>query len=193
LNFPLIVKPATEDASMGIDLTSVVRSVNELYTRVEHVIRCYEQPAMVEEFIPGRELAVAVWGNDSLEVLPIAEEDYSKIPDPLQWLLTYESKWDPASPYYHNIVARCPALLLEAEEQCVHQTVIDTYQAMGLRDFGRVDIRFFDQIPFVIDINELPDPSPESGFWRSAKIGGYSYPEMIEKILTFALKREGWI
>ena len=64
---------------------------------------------------------------------------------------------------------------------------------MGLRDVGRVDIRFKEGIPYVIDVNELPDLSPDAGFWNSARASGISYPKMIERILTLAMKREGWI
>ncbi len=193
LEFPVIIKPATEDASMGIDLDSVATTRSALYERVQRVIEQYEQPAMVEQFIPGREVAVAMWGNHPVEVLPIAEEDYSMIADPLQQLLTFAAKWEQDSFYYKNILARCPASLSQSEEVLIQQVAIDTYKAMGLRDFGRVDIRFHNGIPYVIDVNELPDLSPESGFWNSARAAGYKYPEMIERILQVALKREGWI
>jgi D-alanine-D-alanine ligase len=188
----VIVKPATEDASMGIDLHSVATHPAALYEGVRRVIDQYEQPAMVEQFIPGREVAVAMWGNAPVTTLPIAEEDYSCISDPLQRLLTFEAKWEPDSYYYKNINARCPATLSEEEEIRIQQVAIATFHAMTLRDFGRVDIRYYEGFPYVIDINELPDLSPESGFWNSARAAGYKYAEMIEGILQYAMKREGW-
>ena len=191
-NFPLIVKPLTEDASLGIDFDSVTTNDKDLFARVDYVISKYHEPAMVEEFIQGRELAVAMWGNETVEALPIAEDDYSWISDPLKCLLTYEAKWIPESPYYQNTLVRCPADLSLEEEQCVVQTAIGAYKAMGLRDFGRVDIRYYNQIPYVIDINEIPDLSPDAGYPRTAMVAGYSYAEMVERLLDFALRREGW-
>lgn len=193
LEFPVIVKPSVEDASMGIDLSSVVGNEKELFDRVAYVIEEYEQPALAEQFIAGRELAVAMWGNEIIETLPIAEDDFSAIPDPLQHLLTYESKWKPDSPYFQNIPSRIPAILTEAEERAIRKVAKDSFRAVGLRDLGRVDIRFDNGIPFVIDINELPDLSPDAGFWNSVQVTGLKYPQMIERILINALKREGWM
>ena len=193
LDFPVIIKPTVEDASMGIDLASVVTDRESLFHRIAYIIKEYEQPAMAEEFVCGRELAVAMWGNEEIEVLPIAEEDFSWVTNPLEQLLTYESKWKPESPYYQNIPARVPAVLNRKEAQAVKKAAVGSFRAMGLRDLGRVDIRFKNGIPYIIDINELPDLSPESGFWNSARTTGITYPQMVERILTLAMKREGWI
>ncbi len=193
LDFPVIIKPSVEDASMGIDLDSVVSNMECLFHKIAHIVEKYEQPAIVEEFICGRELAVAMWGNEVIEILPIAEEDFSWIANPLERLLTFESKWKTDSPYYLNIPARVPAALNRKEAQAVKKAAEGSFRAMGLRDLGRVDIRYKNGIPYVIDVNELPDLSPEAGFWNSARATGITYPQMIERILTFALKREGWI
>ena len=193
LEFPVIVKPSVEDASMGIDLSSVVGNREDLFSRVAYIIEEYQQPAMVEQFIAGRELAVAMWGNEIVEILPIAEDDFSAIPDPLQHVLTYESKWKPESPYFQNIPSRVPASLTPMEEQTVRKVAEASFRAVGLRDLGRVDMRFDNGIPYVIDINELPDLSPDAGFWNSVRVTGLTYPKMVECILIHALKREGWI
>jgi D-alanine-D-alanine ligase len=193
INFPLIVKPQTEDASLGIDLRSVVCSRAELLARVRYVIEQYDQPALVEEFVSGRELAVALWGNgEDIQTLPISENDYCNIENPLERLLTYEAKWIAESPYYQNILVRCPASLETAAERAICQTAIDAFRAMRLRDLGRVDIRYNNLVPYVIDINEIPDLSLDSGFPREAGLAGYSYDRMVEKILDIALRREGW-
>lgn len=193
LEFPVIVKPSVEDASMGIDLRSVVCNQEDLFSRIGYIIEEYQQPAMVEQFIAGRELAVAMWGNEVVEILPIAEDDFSAIPDPLQHLLTYESKWKPESLYFQNIPSRIPASLTPKEEQTVRDVAETSFRAVGLRDLGRVDMRFDNGIPYVIDINELPDLSPDAGFWNSARVSGLTYPQMVERVLIHALKREGWI
>jgi D-alanine-D-alanine ligase len=193
LEFPVIIKPSVEDASMGIDLDSVVSNRECLFNKIAYIVEKYEQPAMVEEFVLGRELAVAMLGNEIIEILPIAEEDFSWVVNPLERLLTYESKWKTESPYYKNIPARVPADLDRKETQVIKKAAEGSFRAMGLRDFGRVDIRFNNGIPYVIDINELPDLSPDAGFWNSARATGITYPHMIERILTLALKREGWL
>lgn len=193
LEFPVIVKPSVEDGSMGITLDSVVAAPEKLRQQVERILEVYNEPALVEEFIPGRELAVALLGNQTIEVLPIAEEDYSQIAAPLERLLTYEAKWDAASHYYNNIFARVPADLTPAEAETVRAAAEGAFRAIGLRDFGRVDIRLQDGVPYVIDINELPDLAPDAGFWNSARAAGMTYPQMIDKIIKHALQREGWI
>ncbi len=193
LEFPVIVKPSVEDASMGIDLASVVCNREDLFSRAAYIIEEYQQPAMIEQFIAGRELAVAMWGNEIVEILPIAEDDFSAISDPLQHVLTYESKWKPESLYFQNIPSRIPASLTPKEEQTVRNVAEASFRCAGLRDLGRVDMRFENGIPYVIDINELPDLSPDAGFWNSVRVTGLTYPQMVERILIYALRREGWI
>lgn len=192
LDFPVIVKPLSEDASLGIEFDSVVTNLDDLFRRVAYVIQKYGQPALVEEFIPGREFSVSLWGNRVVEALPISEADYSQVEDPLKWLLTYEAKWLPESPYYHLFPVNCPASLPPDAEVCIKETAMRAFQAVGLRDFGRVDIRYHNLTPYVIDINELPDLSPGAGFPKSALAAGYTYEQMVERILDLALRREKW-
>ncbi|MFH2038157.1 MAG: ATP-grasp domain-containing protein [Chloroflexota bacterium] len=191
-HYPAIVKPAWDDASIGIDLKSVIANQKELETRVEYILSTYHQPALVEEFISGRELSVSLWGNKHVKVLPITEMDYSSIANPLEHILSYDSKWVPESYYYQNIYARCPAILSRQDKWNVMKIAIQAYQKMGLRDFGRVDIRYHNQIPYIIDVNEIPDLAPGSGFPNAARQAGYDYPEMVEHILKLAMEREKW-
>jgi D-alanine-D-alanine ligase len=190
-SFPAIVKPIVEDASMGIDLESVVTDSDQMFKRIAYVIAQYQQPALVEEYILGRELSIALWGNDTIEALPIVEEDYSQIENPLEQFLTFDSKWNPDSYYYKNIIWRCPAPLADEDKARVIDAAVGAYRAMGLRDLGRVDIRYRGGVPYVIDINELPDLDSDAGFANSARIGGISYEQVVERILTLALEREG--
>ncbi len=193
LSLPVIVKPSVEDGSIGINLNSVVCEMENLLPRVEYVLDNYQEPVVVEEFIPGRELAVAMWGNPVPELLPIAEQNYSTISDPMQWLLTYEAKWDTQSPYYHDITSIIPAALTCEEYQIIQQATVKAFALMGLRDFCRMDIRFYNNTPYIIDINELPDLSPDAGFWKSSQASGRTYAQMAEHILQVAMQREGWI
>lgn len=193
INYPIIVKPQTEDASLGIDLRSVVCSQAELLERVRYVIEQYDQPALAEEFVSGRELAVAVMGNgEDILTLPISENDYCNIENPLQRLLTYEAKWIARVSLFSERLIHCPAALDPAAERTIYETATNAFKAMGLRDLGRMDIRYDNLIPYIIDINEIPDLSPDSGFPREARLAGYTYEQMIERILDAALRREGW-
>ncbi len=192
LHFPAIVKPVHEDASMGINEKSVVTNSTDMFQRVDYVVSEYSQPALVEEYITGREFSVSMWGNGTMEVMPITEHDFSAVKDPLKSLLTYELKWVEDSFTYNEFRVICPAQLSPADEQNVKTVAVDAFRAMGLRDFGRVDIRYRDNVPYVIDINEIPDLSPDAGFARSAERAGYAYDQMVDRILNLALHREDW-
>lgn len=191
LRFPLIVKPICEDASMGIHRQSVVTDFASLREQVRAVVETYNEPALVEEFIGGREISVSIWGNAEIEILPLTEMDYSAIDDPLQRLLTYDSKWQTDSYAYRHISTRCPALVTPEEQACIHAAARGAYRAIGLRDFGRVDMRFENGIPYVIDVNELPDLAPESGFPTAVRNAGFTYDEMVKRIVTLACERMG--
>jgi D-alanine-D-alanine ligase len=192
LQFPAIVKPVHEDASMGINENSVVTNASDMFQRVDYVVSEYRQPALVEEYITGREFSVSMWGNGTMEVMPITEHDFSAMDDPLKSLLTYESKWIEDSFTYNEFRVICPAELTSVEEENVKNVAVGAFRAIGLRDFGRVDMRYRDGIPYVIDINELPDLAPDAGFARSAEMAGFPYDKMVDRILNLALHREGW-
>ncbi len=192
LHYPVIVKPLMEDGSIGISMDSVATNLSAMNKQIEYIYSEYKQPALVEEFIHGRELAVSLWGNQVVEALPIVEEDYSHITDPLEHILTYKSKWVAGDYFYQNIKSTCPANLNDQDRQNVIDIAIKTYQVIGLCDFGRMDIRLFQDIPYIIDINEIPELDPESGFPRSAKAAGISYSNMVEHILDLAFCRQGW-
>ena len=192
LQFPAIVKPVHEDASMGITEKSVATNPTDMFERVDYVVSEYSQPALVEEYITGREFSVSMWGNGTMEVMPITEHDFSAIDDPLKSLLTYESKWVEDSFTYNEFRVICPAEINPVEEQNLKTAAVGAFHAMGLRDFGRVDIRYRDNVPYVIDINEIPDLSPDAGFARSAGMAGFPYDQMVGHILDLALHREGW-
>ena len=190
-NFPAIVKPMADDASIGITADSVVTTQEGLLHRVDYVVNRYHQAALVEEYILGREFSISMWGNTRVTALPITEMDYSDISDPLRRILTYDSKWDPSSFEYSHTPTRCPATLAPDEEERIVDTAIRAYRAIGLRDYGRTDIRYQNGIPYIIDINEIPDLAIDAGFPNAARVAGYTYAEMAEQILEFALQREG--
>jgi len=190
--FPAIIKPARDDGSVGINSNAVVTNQEQLVNQVSYIIEQYRQPALVEAFIPGREFSISMMGNRHIEVLPISEIDYSEVSDSLKHFLSFDSKWTPDSFDFNHIPTRCPADLQGEDRARIIDVAIRTFRAVGLRDFGRVDIRYYDQVPYVIDINEIPDLAPGSGFPNAATKAGYDYAGMIDRILRIAMKRENW-
>jgi D-alanine-D-alanine ligase len=132
--YPAIVKPALDHCSLGMTRESVVWSPAELAARIGHVIESFHEPALVEEFIDGREFAVNVVGNGHLHVLPIAEFDFSAFEDVRDRLLSYASKFDPQSKAYNLIQTRLPALLGAREQKLLIKTALEGYRAAGCRD-----------------------------------------------------------
>lgn len=193
LQYPLIVKPAREDASVGISSASVVRDPAALAARVRHVIEHYRQPALVEEFIDGREINVSLLGrvDDQPQVLPLFEIDFSDMPADRPKIVSFEGKWIEDSAEYHGTrPVRCQGLSDETTAR-VAAAAVAAFQAMDLRDYGRVDIRLTaDGVPYVIDVNPNCDLSAEAGgFARAAKAGGLSYKDVILRLLELALSR----
>ncbi len=185
---PAIVKPAREDASIGIDRFSVVRTPQELERACARVLERHRQPALVEQFIDGRELNVALLG-DPAQVLPIAEIDFSGMPRGVPRIVTYNAKWDEASAeFLGSPPIRCvlPAKL----ERRVQQVAREAFTAVGCRDYARVDIRLSaDGVPYVIEVNPNCDLSPDAGFARAARNGGVDYDALAWKLVELARGR----
>lgn len=139
VDFPLIVKPQNEDASIGIDKGSVVHTVKELLERISYIQHTFNAPALVEEFIDGREIYAAVIGNDKPEALPILEWDFSKIKDPVK-IADSAAKWDSGSEAFHAPEV-FPEDLPESAVKAIQETALTAYQALRLTGYGRVDLR----------------------------------------------------
>jgi D-alanine-D-alanine ligase len=190
LRFPVIVKPSREDASIGIENSSVVRDAESLRTRIKYVLDNHFQPALAEEYIEGRELNVAVMGSEAPLVLPISEIDFSGLPDDYPKIVTYNAKWVEGTKEFVGTVGTCPAKLEPSVEQRVRDVALRSYQLMEIRDYGRVDIRLHqDGTPYVLEVNPNPDLSEDAGFARSAKTHGWTYARMVGAIVDFALER----
>jgi D-alanine-D-alanine ligase len=190
LEFPLIVKPAFEDASVGIENDSIVENHKQLNKRVEYVLDNFLQPALIEEFIDGRELNVAVMGGKNPTTLPISEIDFKEMPDTLFNIVSYQAKWDPHHEAYHKTIPVCPAILNKRIENKAFSIALKAFQAMGCRDYARVDMRLDKQNElYVLEVNPNPDLTEGAGFMRSAEAAGYTYESALKKIISFAWAR----
>jgi len=190
LKYPLIVKPAWEDASSGVGEGSVVHDEEGLAARLRSVYQEFEQPILVEEFIDGRELHVSVWGNDYPEILPPIEFDFSRLPEGHPHLISYEAKWDPLAEVYHRIHTVCPARLTKRQLSKVEEVAIRAYEATECRDYARLDIRLQGGTPYVLEVNPNPDLTESVSFMESAEVAGYSFPEALREIVEMALARK---
>lgn len=191
LRLPLIVKPAREDASVGISAASVVRDVAALHARVRHVVTHYRQPAIVEEFIEGREINVSVLGrlDGSPEVLPLSEIDFSDMPAGCPRIVSFEGKWVEGSDEFHG-TRPVPCVLPADEEARIRALALRGFAAMELRDYARFDVRIAsDGTPYVIDVNPNCDLSEQAGFARAARASGLAYDDLVLRIAQLALSR----
>jgi len=187
--FPAIVKPQNEHCSAGITPESVVLQPTDLQKRITFVLDHYAQPALVEDFIDGREFHVAVWGNETVNVLPAAEMDFSRFGDLNDRLCTYEAKFTPGSLHYEEIKTLLPAPLTTGEKKSLETVCRNAYRASGCRDYARMDIRLRDNIFYVLDVNPNADISSDASMACAAEADGISYAEMGSRIVEMAAKR----
>ncbi|MGE5682984.1 MAG: D-alanine--D-alanine ligase family protein [Bacillota bacterium] len=190
LNYPVIVKPSMEDASLGIEDESVVRDIQSLKDRVEYVLTHFKQHVLLEEFIDGRELNVAVLGDKNPRVLPISEIDFTEMPSHLNNIVSYQAKWDPFHEAYHMARPICPAVLPAEVEQEAKTLALNAFKALGCRDYARVDMRLSKENKlFVLEANPNPDLTEDAGFMRSSRASGMSFRRTLKKIVELAWAR----
>jgi D-alanine-D-alanine ligase len=189
LTYPLIVKPAREDASIGIDFDSVVHSPTALEKAVTRVWRTFGQPALVERYIAGREVYVPLLGNRPRKALPLTEIQFGAAFVGKPNIVSYRAKWETESPECEDsepVRAELPAAL---EQRCI-DVAQHAFSAIGCRDYGRVDLRIdVHGQPFVIDVNPNCDLHPLAGFTRAAQHTGLSYADLAMHLVELALER----
>ncbi len=184
---PAIVKPMAEGGSMGITQASVVTEAEALLDRVAECISTYRQPALVESYVAGRELNVALWGNGRPELLPISEILFEWTDDPLKQIVSFDAKWVADSIEYQNTPGRCPADLSVKDQAAIELIAKQVHKLLGIKGFVRIDMRLRDGVPYVLEVNCNPDLSPDAGFFRSANAAGHTYQSMVLHILKLAL------
>jgi D-alanine-D-alanine ligase len=184
LAFPAIIKPAGEGSSKGIRVSSLVGSPADAAETISHLLKCYQQPMMVEEFIPGDEVTVGVIGNapstilGMMRILPRNRADY--------FIYSLEVKRD----YLNLVDYECPARLEEEVLARIATASLKTFTALGCRDFARLDFRVSPQgTPYFLEINPLPGLGTHSDLVIMALKLGWRYEELIDAVLRAAVKR----
>lgn len=211
LNFPLFVKPLNEDSSIGIDSNAVVQNVKELMERISYIQTEFKAPALIEEYIEGREIYVGVLGN---EPLPLLEWDFSKVPEGHPKFASSEAKWDEDS-VYNDAPQIFPNDIPEAVYNRIQEAAASAFKALKLRDYGRVDLRLRrseqaavekskkERVPgkdapivtiegwefYIIEANPNPYLDRKAEFAIAGRKHGLKYPQLIEKIVELAMER----
>jgi D-alanine-D-alanine ligase len=189
--FPLIVKPMWEDGSIGIDDRALVGSVKELMERIEYVQEEFDCPALIEEYIEGREIYGAVLGSyERAEALPLIELDLSKLPKGVPRIATQDVKFEKDTDAY-KLTKSAPAEDLDEDTvQRLAQTALDAYRACKLRDYGRIDMRLSPKGEvYVIEANPNPWLSSAQEFAMAARKSGRTYTQLIGEIVDMAAAR----
>lgn len=189
LNFPLVVKPALEDSSEGISNASIVESQDALEERVKFVHERWNQPAIAEQYIHGRELYVSIIGNKKLSVLPIRECHFDLEKEKGPCLVTYRIKWNEEYRKKWNIkfgfAKLQPPVVKNIERICKK-----VYRLLKLKDYGRIDIRLTpDKKIFILEVNSNPDLAYGEEVAEAAEKAGLSYDDLIKQITHTALRR----
>ena len=186
IGFPLFVKTLHEGTSKGITQSSRVADFEQLKVQVDHVNRNYNQPALVEEFIKGTEFTVGVIGNNPPVAMPV-----------VQYAIAGKTSLGNEFYSYRHVAEKlvehiCPAPIDEKLAQRLQDLAVRAYKSVDCRDFGRVDFRVDEAgNPYVLEINPLPNLSPDDVFVLFGKVKAMSYNQIINKILDEALTRLG--
>lgn len=189
--FPAFLKPAFGDSSLGITKNALVRNADELMSYYGFLKKNFPSvPILVQEYLSGSEYSVAVIGNGAnLEFLPILEVDFSHLPKNLPQILSYESKWDPRSPYWSDIRYK-KACLSDEETQQIMDYCVKMFERMKCRDYARFDFR-----KDAYGACKLMEVNPNPGWCWDGKLNkmgnlmGLDYSGLLHKILNTALER----
>lgn len=199
LKFPLMIKPIGEGSSKGIFNSSFVKNHDTLEKTLAESVNKYNQPFIVEEYLPGREFTVAVLGNGkNAKTLPIVEMNFSELPKDMVPIYSYEAKWILDTRDNPLDIFSCPADLNADLEKKISDLVLKTYSVLNCKDWSRIDVRLdAEGEPNIIEVNPLPgvlpDPQDNSCYPKAARTAGMDYTQMINEVLLAAAKRYGII
>ena len=194
LEFPVIVKPPQEDASLGITSASVVHDIKELFARIDALQDEYQQPVLVEQFIEGRELYVGVLGNAQARALTPMEMDFSGLPEGMPRIASWEAKWGDdgtgTGVAFAGTKSVFPEGLDPELDQRVRHVAVEAFHALRLRDYARIDLRLTPAgEPYVIEANPNCYLEREAEFARAAGRDGLEYEPLIARIVELASAR----
>ncbi|HVF38508.1 MAG TPA: hypothetical protein VM939_01325 [Gemmatimonadaceae bacterium] len=196
LSFPLFAKPIHEGSSKGITEKNFCRDSGELLLQTRFLLETYDQPVIVEEYLPGAEFTCAVLGNGhDAKVLPIVGMNFASLPDGALPIYGYEAKWIWDRPENPLPMFDCPANIDESLAREIERVTLDAYRVLGCRDWSRIDVRLDSGgRPNVVEVNPLPgilpDPADNSCFPKAARAAGMSYDELIQSCLKLAAARQ---
>lgn len=187
--FPLIVHAAQEHAGIGLDRNSVVETKTALKEKAREILRMYKQPALVQHFVKGREFNVGLIGGRKVQVLPLAEVDYSQLPRKIPPIMSYAAKWVETSVEYQRTDVICPARVDAEMTALINRTAVKAFRAVGGWGYGRVDIRLDENgEPVILEVNCNPCLDSGMGLARSAEQAGITYPQLLQSIIKAAFE-----
>jgi D-alanine-D-alanine ligase len=194
INFPLILKPPQEDASLGITQKSIVNDVKELLQTISSLQSEYQGPVLAEEFIEGREFYVGVLGNSDVQALPVMELDFSGYPEGMPKIASWEAKWgdegDEKGAEFEGTKSVFPTDLSDELTERMQKVAVDAFNALRLRDYARVDLRVnAKEEIYVIEVNPNCYLEKNAEFATAAIRSGMEYPQLIERIVELANAR----
>lgn len=194
INFPLIIKPPQEDASLGITQKSVVNDVQELLKTMSSLQEEYQSPVLAEEFIDGREFYVGVLGNSDATALPIMELDFTGFPEGKPKIASWEAKWgddgDEKGAEFEGTKSVFPTDVPEELAEKMQKVAVDAFHALRLRDYARVDLRVnAKEEVYVIEVNPNCYLEKNAEFASAAGKSGIEYPALINRIVELANAR----
>lgn len=190
LQFPVIVKPPQEDASIGISSSSVARDLNELLSCMDEIQRRHPGPILVERFIEGREFYVGVLGNEEAEALPPAELDMSAFPAGVPKVASWSAKWEEEHEEFSGCSTVFPEDLDPEVADRMRRAAVEAFRALRLRDYARVDLRLDESgEPFVLEVNPNCYLARGEVFAEAAERAGLSYEALVARILELAAGR----
>jgi D-alanine-D-alanine ligase len=195
MGFPLIVKSLTDESSIGISQASVVDDDAKLKERVRFIHDTNGTDAIVERYIEGRELYVGILGNQRLQVLPVWEMLFTKMPEEARRIATDRVKWSSAYQKKHGIKTTAAKNLPDGTAQAIQQMCKRVYRTLGLSGYARIDLRMDEQgRAYVLEANPNPQLAYGEDFAESAERAGISYEALLQRIVNLGLSwRPAWL
>lgn len=185
---PFIIKPVREDGSFGITKNSVVKKLQEVEEKVLFIHEKYNQPALVEEFIDGREFRITMIDNPP-SVLGIGEIDFSDVKTGEPKIFSYDAKWR-WDKNGSNIEAKYPAEIETSLKNRLEKIAVKSFRLLGCRDYASIDMRVSEnRRPYVLEVNPNPDISMDGDFGDSCKASGITYSGLIKNMVENTLTR----